>query len=115
MIVHNLLNFKDDIRRFSGLDSYSCWTKERAVRRYVRQSGNCKNIECTFASSECRREFIKMRKEKDGQGYDPLCVNEELIGIYMYNVHQYPTIHVGDSIEGKVIIQSFVETRGINT
>ena len=36
MIVHNLLNFKDDIRRFSGLDSYSCWTKERAVRRYVR-------------------------------------------------------------------------------
>lgn len=56
-----------------------------------------------------------MRKEKDGQGYDPHCVNEELVGIYMYNVHQYPTIHVGDSIEGKVIIQSLVETRGINT
>ena len=32
IIVHNLLHFKDDIKRFSGLDNYSCWTKERAVR-----------------------------------------------------------------------------------
>lgn len=40
IIVHNLLHFKDDITRFSGLDNYSCWTKETAVKRYVRQSSN---------------------------------------------------------------------------
>ena len=78
IIVHNLLHFKDDIRKFSGLDNYSCWTKERAVRRYIK--------ECTFASSEARREFIKMRKEQEGQGYDPHCVNEELVGIYLDHV-----------------------------
>ena len=83
IIVHNLLHFKDDIRKFSGLDNYSCWTKERAVRRYIKQSSNCKNIACTFASSEARLQFIKMRKEQEGQGYDLHCVNEELVGIYL--------------------------------
>ena len=84
IIVHNLLHFKDDIKRFSGLDNYSCWTKERAVRRYVGQSSNCKNIECTFASSECRREFIKMLREQECEVYDPHCANEDLVGAYLY-------------------------------
>ncbi len=82
MILHNLLHFKDDIRKFSGLDNYSCWTKERAVRRYVKQSSNCKNIECTFAASESRREFIKMKSEQEGQACNPRCVNEQLVGIH---------------------------------
>jgi len=77
--VHNLVHFKDDIKRFSGLENYSCWTKERAVRRYVRQCSNCKNIECTFASTESRCEFIKMRSEQVFQAYDPHCANEELV------------------------------------
>ena len=82
MILHNLLHFKDDIRKFSGLDNYSCWTKERAVRRYVKQSSNCKNIECTFAASESRREFIKMKSGQEGQACNPRCVNEQLVGIH---------------------------------
>lgn len=63
MIVHNLLHFKEDTVNFSGQDNYSCWNKERAVRRYVRQPNNHKNIECTFASNEERREVLKFRKD----------------------------------------------------
>lgn len=67
-------------RKLSGLDDYS-WTKERAVRRYVKQSSNYKNIECTFAASESRREFIKMKSEQEGQACNPRCVNKQLVGI----------------------------------
>jgi len=56
MIVHNLLHFKEDTMNFSGQDNYSCWNKERAVRRYVHQPNNHKNIECTFASNKERRD-----------------------------------------------------------
>ena len=50
--LHNLLNLKEDIHHFSGLDNYSCWVQERAIQRYVSQSSNCKNIEATFAGTE---------------------------------------------------------------
>ena len=60
--LHNLLHFKDDIARFSSLDNYSCWTEERAVRRYIVASNNHKNIEITFFLSEGRREFLKLRQ-----------------------------------------------------
>lgn len=33
----------------------------RAVRRYILASNNHKNIEITFALSEARREFLKLR------------------------------------------------------
>lgn len=62
--LHNLLHFKDDITRFSSVDNYSCWTEERAVRRYILTSNNHKNIEITFALSEARREFLKLRESK---------------------------------------------------
>lgn len=58
--LHNLLHLEEDICNFSGLDNYSCWTKERAVKRYIRQSNNHKNIEATFAHSEARRELLKL-------------------------------------------------------
>lgn len=61
--LHNLLHFRDDIRNFSGLDNYSCWVQERAVRRYIHQSSNHKNIECTFAAAELRREVLKAENE----------------------------------------------------
>ena len=79
IILHNLLHFKDDIKNFSGLDNYSCWTKERAVKRYINQSSNCKNIECTFASSESRRESLKVMKEKDDQIPNKDHFNENLV------------------------------------
>ena len=62
--LHNLLHFKDDIARFSSMDNYSCWTEERAVRRYILASNNHKNIEITFALSEARREFLKLSESK---------------------------------------------------
>ena len=46
------------------MDNYSCWTEERAVRRYILASNNHKNIEITFALSEARREFLKLRESK---------------------------------------------------
>ena len=61
--LHNLLHFKEDIRHFGGLDNYSCWVQERAVQRYIRQSNNHKNIECTFAAAEVRREVLKTVNE----------------------------------------------------
>lgn len=84
IILHNLLHFKDDIRNFSGLDNYSCWTKERAVKRYVMQSSNCKNIECTFAGSESRRESLKVKREGEGQVPNQDCVSEDLVSTSRY-------------------------------
>lgn len=63
--LHNLRHFKQDIQRFSGLDNYSCWVKERAVKRYIRQSNNHKNIEVTFAATEVRREVLRVRRNKE--------------------------------------------------
>ena len=62
--LHNLLHFKDDIIHFSLVDNHSCWTEERAIRRYILTSNNHKNIEITFALSEARREFLKLRESK---------------------------------------------------
>ena len=33
--LHNLQHFREDVERFSGLDNYSFWVKERAVKRYI--------------------------------------------------------------------------------
>lgn len=74
--LHNLRHFRDDIQRFSGLDNYSCWVKERAVKRYIRQSNNHKNIEITFAATEVRREVLKIsintpKERLDASKVDP--------------------------------------------
>lgn len=61
--LHNLLHYREDIQHFGGLDNYSCWVQERAVRRYINQSNNHKNVECTFAATEVRREMLKVREE----------------------------------------------------
>ena len=71
MIVYNLLHFKKDTMNFSGQDNFSCWNKERAVRRYVRQTNNRKNIECTLANTEERRETIKFRSDTEQPRPDP--------------------------------------------
>lgn len=71
MIVHNLLHFKEDTMNFSEQDNYSCWNKERAVRQYVHQPNNHKNIECTFAATEERRETLKFGKEPKEIGPHP--------------------------------------------
>lgn len=60
--LYNLLHFKDYTTRFSSLDDYSCWTEERTVRQHILASNNHKNIEITFALSEARREFLKLRE-----------------------------------------------------
>lgn len=71
MIIHNLLHFKEDTCNFRGQDNFSCWYKERAVRRSVRQSNNRKNIECTFTATEEHRDALKFRKEPENLGPDP--------------------------------------------
>lgn len=57
--LHNLLHIPEDIYRFSAPDNYWCYAFERAVSKYISRSSNNKNIECTFALAECRREFLK--------------------------------------------------------
>lgn len=79
--LHNLLHFKDDIHLFGGLDNYSCWEQERAVRRYIRQSNNHKNIECTFAASEVRREVLKAVKETEHQ--DPIAEKVDVAKVFV--------------------------------
>lgn len=56
---HNLLHIKNDVKRFSHPDNYWCYTFERAVQRYVKTKSNCKNIECSYAKRESRRELLK--------------------------------------------------------
>ena len=76
------------------------------MRRYVRQSCNCKKIECTFASAESRREFIKMRSKQEFQPYDPHCANEQLVGAYSYvdnNQHSQHCYHTCDNLFMKLI------------
>lgn len=63
--LHNVHHFREDIQRFSGLDNFSCWVKERAVKRYIRQCNNHKNIEATFAATEMGREVLKAKVNKE--------------------------------------------------
>ncbi|KXJ21525.1 RNA-directed DNA polymerase from mobile element jockey [Exaiptasia diaphana] len=58
--VHNLFHVKEDAMRFSHPDNYWCFSFERAVNRYVNTSTNFKNIECTYAKMEKRRELMKL-------------------------------------------------------
>lgn len=56
---HNILHIASDAMRFSHPDNYWCFSFERAVRRYVTTKSNFKNIECTYAKKEARRELLK--------------------------------------------------------
>ena len=51
--LHNLLHLPEDIANFSTLDNFWCYSFERAVKKYVERSSNCKNLESTFAVAEC--------------------------------------------------------------
>ena len=57
--LHNLMHLPEDIHRLSSPDNYWCFVFERAVHKYLVQSSNNKNLELTFAKSECRREMLK--------------------------------------------------------
>ncbi len=59
---HNLTHVLEDIERFSAPDNYWCFPFERAVCKYVERSCNKKNIECTYANAESRREFLKFSR-----------------------------------------------------
>ena len=56
---HNLIHVSDDIYRFSSPDNYWVFDLERAVKRYVNQSTNHRNIEKTYSDNETRREVLQ--------------------------------------------------------
>ena len=56
---HNLIHVADDISRFSSPDNYWVFDLERAVKRYVNQSTNHRNIEKTYSDNEARREVLQ--------------------------------------------------------
>ena len=57
--------------RFSQPDNYWCFAFERAVKRYVTTKCNFKNIECSYAKREARRELLKhLAKYIKGQNTD---------------------------------------------
>ena len=77
--LHNLLHLPEDIKNFSTVDNYWCYSFERALKNYIERSSNCKNLEYTFAKAESRREFLKFHcsTQWDGEtnehaGYDPV-------------------------------------------
>lgn len=77
--LHNLLHLPEDITNFSSLDNYWCYSFERAVKKYVERSSNCKNLESTFANAECRREFLKFFDQSLSNSPGP--VNVDLVRI----------------------------------
>ena len=56
---HNLIHVADDISRFSSPDNYWVFDLERAVKRYVNQTTNHRNIEKTYSDNETRREVLQ--------------------------------------------------------
>jgi len=78
--VHNLLHMTEDIDRFSAPDNYWCYCFERAVCKYVHRSSNKRNIECTYAKAECRREFLKFSHFKHQQQPQPEIPEGGLVG-----------------------------------
>ena len=56
---HNLVHVSDDIYRFSSPDNYWVFDLERAVKRYVNQTTNHRNIEKTYSDNETRREVLQ--------------------------------------------------------
>lgn len=75
--VHNLTHAHEDLRNFASSDNYWCAVFERAVKKYVGRSNNCKGIEMTFAKAECRRERLKCLE----QANDPLPSEEQDVKI----------------------------------
>ncbi|XP_020896396.1 uncharacterized protein LOC110235289 [Exaiptasia diaphana] len=75
---HNLLHVTEDIYRFSAPDNFWVFDLERAVKRYVNQSTNHKNIEKTYSNNEVRREVLQNlhigRHAKDS----PILTEDEL-------------------------------------
>lgn len=58
--AHNLCHISEDAMRFSHPDNFWCFSFERAVQRYVSTKCNFKNIECSYANRESRRELLKL-------------------------------------------------------
>ena len=70
--LHNLLHISEDVYNFSATDNTWCAVHERAVKKYVKKSHNCKGIEVTFSKSENRWEFLKSMgsaAETEDNGY----------------------------------------------
>lgn len=67
--VHNVIHIHEDIN-FSATDNYWRALFERAVKRYVKRSHNCKGVERSFAKAEAHREFLKSLQEGDDNPCD---------------------------------------------
>ena len=57
---HNLIHVADYICRFSSPDNYWVFDLERAVKRYVNQSTNHRNIEKTSVTTRQGQKFFKI-------------------------------------------------------
>lgn len=55
----NLIHVADNIFHFSSPDNYWVFDLQRAVKRYVNQSTNHRNIEKTYSDNETRREVLQ--------------------------------------------------------
>lgn len=76
---HNISHLPEDIRRFSAPDNFWCFVFERAVKRYVQQPSNNKNIEATFARAEERRELRKQHQSR--QLDNPTAASEQHVEV----------------------------------
>ena len=56
---HNLIHVAEDIYCFSSPDNYWVFDFERAVKWYVNQTTNHRNIEKTYSDNETRREVLQ--------------------------------------------------------
>ena len=78
LTLHNL-HLPEDIANFSTLKNFWCYSFERAVKKYVERSSNCKNLESTFAVVECRREFLKFFNPSPSPSN--VSVNSDLVSV----------------------------------
>ena len=85
--LHNLLHLPEDIRNFSTPDNYWYYSFERAVKNYIEHSSNCKNLECSFAKTECRREFLKFYFPIECDGVPCAPIDYNLVSVHACYYH----------------------------
>ncbi|PFX25230.1 hypothetical protein AWC38_SpisGene10165 [Stylophora pistillata] len=93
---HNLIHVADDIYRFSSPDNYWVFDLERAVKRYVNQSTNHRNIEKTYSDNETRREVLQnLDISRKGKSTPVLTLKEIDSGI---KLKQVPSLDKGNHL-----------------
>ncbi len=97
---HNLVHLPEDVKCFSTPDNYWCFPFERAVCRYIERSSNKKNIECTYANAESRREFLKFSSHKRHKDSVPLPESGLMCVRSTEAAHELAKAHPTPSAEG---------------